>query len=56
MALFSSPTDVREAIDPEEEHKLVRKIDWMIIPYLSVCYAFFYVSFLISIHHQTSCI
>ncbi|KAN0096689.1 putative MFS allantoate transporter [Hyaloscypha variabilis] len=43
MALFNSPTDVREAIDPEEERKLVRKIDWMILPYLSVCYAFFYI-------------
>ncbi|KAE9371729.1 MFS general substrate transporter [Stipitochalara longipes BDJ] len=43
MALFNSPTDIREAIDPEEERKLVRKIDWMILPYLSVCYAFFYI-------------
>ncbi|PMD62332.1 putative MFS allantoate transporter [Hyaloscypha bicolor E] len=43
MALFNSPTDVREAINPDEERKLVRKIDWMILPYLSVCYAFFYI-------------
>ena len=43
MALFHSPTDIREVIDPEEERRLVRKIDWMILPYLSVCYAFFYV-------------
>jgi len=44
MALFSSPTDIREAINTDEERKLVRKIDWMMLPYLSVCYAFFYVS------------
>jgi len=50
MALFNSPMDVREAIHPEEERKLVRKIDWMILPYLSVCYAFFYVSIVQSRH------
>jgi hypothetical protein len=50
MALFNSPTDVRETIDPDEERKLVRKIDWMILPYLSVCYAFFYVSLLFHFH------
>jgi len=56
MALFNSPTDVREAIDPEEERKLVRKIDWMILPYLSVCYAFFYVSVPGLIYYQHSCV
>jgi hypothetical protein len=30
-------------IDPEEERKLVRKIDWTILPYLAICYTFFYV-------------
>ena len=35
LALFSSPTDIREPIDPIEEKKLVRKIDLMILPYLA---------------------
>jgi len=43
MALFHSPTEVHEPIDPEEERKLVWKIDLMILPYLAVCYAFFYI-------------
>ena len=28
---------------PEEERKLIRKIDFIILPYLAVCYAFFYI-------------
>lgn len=43
MALFNSPDEIHEPIDPEEERKLVRKIDMMILPYLAVCYAFFYI-------------
>ena len=43
LALFSSPDDAKEAIDPIEEKKVVRKIDFMILPYLAVCYAFFYI-------------
>ncbi|KAF2164094.1 hypothetical protein M409DRAFT_25441 [Zasmidium cellare ATCC 36951] len=43
MALFTSPTELHEPIDPLEEKKLVRKIDLMILPYLAVCYAFFYI-------------
>ncbi|KAK4628798.1 hypothetical protein CLAFUW4_08257 [Fulvia fulva] len=43
MALFNSPTDLHEPIDPSEEKALVRKIDLMILPYLAVCYAFFYI-------------
>jgi hypothetical protein len=43
MALFHSPTEVHEPIDPREEAKVVRKIDFMILPYLAVCYAFFYI-------------
>lgn len=30
-------------VQPIEEKKLVRKIDLMILPYLAVCYAFFYI-------------
>jgi len=43
MALFNSPNEVHEPIDPLEEQRLIRKIDWMILPYLAVCYAFFYI-------------
>lgn len=43
LALFEDPEDAREAIDPAEEKKLVRRIDFMILPYLAVCYAFFYI-------------
>ncbi|KAJ8119203.1 hypothetical protein ONZ43_g3804 [Nemania bipapillata] len=46
MALFDTPEQVHEPIDPTEEQKLVRKglkIDFMILPYLAVCYAFFYI-------------
>lgn len=32
-----------EEYTKEEERRLVRKIDFMIIPYLAVCYAFFYI-------------
>ena len=43
MALFSDPEEVNENIDLREERKLERKIDLMILPYLAVCYAFFYI-------------
>jgi hypothetical protein len=44
LALFDSPHQIREPIDPAEEKRLVRKIDFMILPYLAVCYMFFFVS------------
>jgi MFS family permease len=43
MALFNSPDEVNEPVDPAEERRVKRKIDWMILPYLAVCYAFFYI-------------
>jgi hypothetical protein len=43
MALFDHPDQIHEPRDPEEERRLVRKIDFMILPYLAVCYAFFYI-------------
>lgn len=43
MALFDNPDEVDEILDPEEERKLVRKIDFMILPCLMVCYCFFYI-------------
>ncbi|KAI4743969.1 MFS general substrate transporter [Aureobasidium sp. EXF-12298] len=39
--LFASQP--HEPIDPAEEARVVRKIDLMILPYLAVCYAFFYI-------------
>lgn len=44
LALFSDQSDLHEPHDPAEEAKLIRRIDLMILPYLSVCYVFFYVS------------
>jgi Major Facilitator Superfamily len=43
MGLFSTPTELHEPATPEEMTKLERKIDFMILPYLAVCYAFFYI-------------
>lgn len=43
LALFADPSELHAAISPEEERKLQRKIDFMILPYLAVCYAFFYI-------------
>ena len=43
MALFDRPESPEEPVDPDLEKKLVRRIDSMIIPYLAVCYAFFYI-------------
>lgn len=36
--------EIHDPINLEEERRLVRKIDWIILPCLSVCYIFFYVS------------
>ena len=43
LALFSSPDELHEAISPADERALQWKIDLMILPYLAVCYAFFYI-------------
>ena len=43
MALFDYPDELHEEIDPVEARKLLWKIDFMILPYLAVCYAFFYI-------------
>ncbi|KAI9926330.1 hypothetical protein AWENTII_007117 [Aspergillus wentii] len=42
LALFAQD-GLQGPIDPEEERKLVWKIDWMILPFLAVCYAFYYI-------------
>ena len=43
LALFSNPSELHETIPPAEERALQWKIDLMILPYLAVCYAFFYI-------------
>lgn len=43
LALFTNPEDLHEYVDPKEARKLLWKIDLMILPYLAVCYAFFYI-------------
>jgi hypothetical protein len=43
MALFSNPDELHEEIDPAEARRVLWKIDFMILPYLAVCYAFFYI-------------
>lgn len=43
MALFDDPDELHEDIDPVEARKVLWKIDFMILPYLAVCYAFFYI-------------
>lgn len=46
MGLFDSPDELQAPVSEEEEAKVVRKIDYMILPYLAVCYAFFYSEYL----------
>lgn len=43
MTLITDPDALDEPVDPAEVRKLLRKIDFMILPYLAVCYAFFYI-------------
>lgn len=43
LALFADADAAHEQFSAEEEDRLVRKIDFMILPYLAVCYAFFYI-------------
>lgn len=43
LGLFANAEDLHEAIDPEEERKLIRKVDLIILPLIAVNYAFFYI-------------
>ena len=43
LALFDNPEELHEEIDPAEARRILWKIDFMILPYLAVCYAFFYI-------------
>jgi len=42
MRLFENH-DFNMVVDPEEERRIVRKIDWIIIPMIAVNYVFFYI-------------
>lgn len=44
--------DMHQGFEPGEEKRLVQKIDMMILPFLSVCYAFYYVSNSLPLHPQ----
>jgi hypothetical protein len=43
LTLFKDPDELHEVLEPRAERILQRKIDFMILPYLAVCYAFFYI-------------
>ncbi|KAL4967745.1 putative MFS allantoate transporter [Aspergillus stella-maris] len=43
QALFNNPDELNEEVDPAEVRRVLWKIDFMILPYLAVCYAFFYI-------------
>ncbi|PWY85997.1 MFS allantoate transporter [Aspergillus heteromorphus CBS 117.55] len=42
LALFADGIEL-ESVEPTELKRLVRKIDWNILPFLSICYAFYYI-------------
>jgi hypothetical protein len=43
LSLFSNVRDANEEIDPHAERRLVRKIDWMINPFICVTYLVTYI-------------
>lgn len=43
LAIFAQSGEQHGDIDPAETKRLVRKIDYMVLPFLSICYAFYYV-------------
>jgi len=43
MGLFQTPSELHEPVSAKELRRLERKIDFTILPYLAVCYAFFYI-------------
>lgn len=44
LALFADIDEIGEEIDPEEEKRLVRKIDRLLLPLCAISYVFFFVS------------
>lgn len=53
LALFNDPKEIHAFVDPAEEKRLIRKIDLMILPCLSVCYIFFYVRPLLQLKRRS---
>ena len=49
LDLFNDPNELYEPVDPAEARRLLWKIDFMILPYLAVCYAFFYIDKVVGI-------
>src|ERR1700761_9254115 len=43
LKLFANADDLHIPIDPAEEKKLIRKVDFLILPLIAVNYAFFYI-------------
>jgi hypothetical protein len=43
LALFANADDLHIPVDPAEEKKLIRKVDFRILPLIAVNYAFFYI-------------
>ncbi|KAJ5573466.1 uncharacterized protein N7459_007893 [Penicillium hispanicum] len=54
MALFDDPDELHEEVDPVEARRILWKIDFMILPYLAVCYAFFYIDKVGLLHMSSS--
>ena len=43
LGLVHNIEELFEAFTPEEERRVMRKVDLLILPYLAVCYVFFFV-------------
>ena len=43
LDLFANGEELADVIDPVEEKKLVRKIDWMVIPFICITYLVTYI-------------
>lgn len=54
LALFANADELNEVIDPHEEKKLIRKIDFVILPLIAVNYAFFYIGALLRLAFDDS--
>lgn len=45
LELINDVDDLLEPFTAEEERKVMRKVDWLILPYLALCYVFFFVCY-----------
>ena len=43
LALFNNADELSDPVTPEDERKLIRKVDFLILPLIAVNYAFFYI-------------